>query len=61
MSEALEGKEPGGKRGKVQEEAEVSGRSRLVLYVCWNCGATMYIGDDWTHCVCLRCGAKYDL
>jgi hypothetical protein len=49
---------PGG-AGTEKDEAggaEVAGRSRKLLYTCFNDGAGNYVESDWTWFTCWRCG-----
>jgi hypothetical protein len=51
--------QPGGtgKEKDPSERAEVGGRGRSVLYVCFNDGAGNYVDTDWKWFKCWRCGS----
>jgi len=46
-----------GKEKDDSEGAEVAGRSRLLLYVCFNDGAGNYVDPNWKTFSCWRCGS----
>lgn len=55
-------RKPEGKGGAGNEKdeaagAEVAGRSRKLLYTCFNDGAGNYVQADWTWFSCWRCGS----
>ena len=54
--EADQRKGPGG-TGVEKEEAEVAGRARRLLWVCWNDGAGNYVDPTWKWFSCWKCGA----
>jgi hypothetical protein len=59
--EKAEQKPEAGKSGVGKEKdegagAEVAGRSKLLLYICFNDGAGNYIDPSWTSFTCWRCG-----
>lgn len=48
---------PGGTgKEKESEGAEVAGRGKQLLYVCFNDGAGNYVDPDWKWFTCWRCG-----
>ena len=52
------GKGPGG-IGLEKDDAqgaEVAGRAKRILYICWNDGAGNYVDPAWTWFSCWRCG-----
>jgi len=51
-----EGKSGVGKEKDDGAGAEVAGRSKMVLYVCFNDGAGNYVDPSWTSFTCWRCG-----
>ena len=60
--EKMERKPEEGKTGVGKEKddaggAEVAGRSRMLLYTCFNDGAGNYIDPSWRWFTCWRCGA----
>ena len=59
--EKMERKPEKGKTGVGKEKddaggAEVAGRSRMLLYTCFNDGAGNYVDPSWTSFTCWRCG-----
>jgi hypothetical protein len=59
--EKMERKPEEGKTGVGKEKddgagAEVAGRSRMLLYTCFNDGAGNYVDPNWTSFTCWRCG-----
>jgi hypothetical protein len=61
MTEEVKGKSegPGGAGAEKDESegAEVAGRGRTLLYVCFADGAGNYIDSSWTWFSCWRCGS----
>jgi hypothetical protein len=53
-----EGKGGAGKEKDDAAGAEVAGRGRKFLYVCFNDGAGNYVDSDWKWFTCWRCGSK---
>ncbi|MEY2539284.1 MAG: hypothetical protein QOG67_3024 [Verrucomicrobiota bacterium] len=59
-------KQPDGPGGVGKEKddaagAEVAGRSKLLLWTCFNDGAGNYISPDWEWFSCWKCGTLYNL
>jgi hypothetical protein len=59
--EKMERKPEEGKTGVGKEKddgagAEVAGRSRLLIYTCFNDGAGNYVDPSWMSFTCWRCG-----
>jgi hypothetical protein len=64
--EKTERKPEPGKGGLGQKKddaggAEVAGRSRKLIYTCFNDGAGNYIDPDWKWFTCWYCGMTYYL
>jgi hypothetical protein len=54
--------EKGGRGEEAQSgDAEVGGRSRQLLYSCFNCGAPNYVQSDWTWFTCWKCNLQKPL
>jgi hypothetical protein len=51
-----EGKGGPGKEKEESADAEVAGRSKGLLYTCFNDGAGNYVDPSWTWFTCWRCG-----
>jgi hypothetical protein len=59
MAEEKTGKKPnveGGSGGETGSSAEVAGRTRQLIYTCFNCGAGNYVDPSWKYFTCWRCG-----
>jgi hypothetical protein len=60
MADEKTGKKPekeGGTGAEKTDSGEVGGRSRQLLYTCFNDGAGNYVSSNWTWFTCWRCGA----
>jgi hypothetical protein len=51
-----EGKGGAGKEKEEAAGAEVAGRGKEMLYICFNDGSASYVGPDWKWFTCWRCG-----
>lgn len=56
-------KSENGGRGEEKENggADAGGRSRQVIYSCFNCGAENYVDPNWTWFTCWKCDMKKPL
>lgn len=52
-----EGKSGVGKEKPDGAGEEVAGRSRQLLYICFNDGAGNYVDPSWKSFTCWRCGS----
>jgi hypothetical protein len=50
-----EGKGGIGKEKGASDDSQVSGRSRQVVYTCFQCGAANYVDPNWTWFTCWKC------
>ncbi len=50
-----------GKEAGENQTAEVAGRSKALLYTCFNDGAGNYIDPNWEWFQCWKCGSIYNL
>jgi hypothetical protein len=61
MADEKTGKKPDDQGGSGAEKGadagEAGGRSRQLLYTCFNDGAGNYIDPSWKWFTCWRCGA----
>jgi hypothetical protein len=60
MADEQAGKKPdqeGGGGTEKGDSGEAGGRSRTLLYTCFNDGAGNYVHSNWRWFTCWRCGA----